>query len=187
MSNDTPLEGYLLTLLPSDEKSQVSNVTSNGASKTRKKNSSNIAKEIVPIEDRSYSGRQLMKRLRCGDRLLKIKREQPDFRQWSKERDPEDISWQYSQGKFIPVKDSHVSDLITPVEERPYSNRQLMKRFRCGDRLLKIKRQSPGFTEWSQQRDPEGIAWHYQNGKFIPHSNSPVQTDGWHAIALGAN
>ena len=43
-----------------------------------------------------------------------------------------------------------------------------MRRFQCGDRLLRIKRSQPDFTEWSQQRDPDGIGWKYRKGQFVP-------------------
>ena len=44
----------------------------------------------------------------------------------------------------------------------------MMKRLKCGDRLLRIKRSQPDFTQWSQQRDPDGVAWQYKNGQFVP-------------------
>ena len=43
-----------------------------------------------------------------------------------------------------------------------------MERFHCGDRLLRIRRAQPDFSEWSKQRDPEGIAWKYIEGEFVP-------------------
>ena len=43
-----------------------------------------------------------------------------------------------------------------------------MKRLKCGDRLLRIRRAQPDFSEWSKQRDPEGIAWKYIEGEFVP-------------------
>ncbi len=53
----------------------------------------------------------MMKRLKCGaqldwqaspDRLLRIRRSQPDFAEWSQQRDPEGISWKYQKGQFVP-------------------------------------------------------------------------------------
>ena len=43
-----------------------------------------------------------------------------------------------------------------------------MERFHCGDRLLRIKRAQPDFTEWSKERDPDGIPWKYEKGGFFP-------------------
>ncbi|MGB7440109.1 MAG: hypothetical protein WA919_03505 [Coleofasciculaceae cyanobacterium] len=51
---------------------------------------------------------------------------------------------------------------------REYSVREVRKRFKCGDRLLKKMRTSPDFAEWSQSRDPEGRTWEWKNGKFYP-------------------
>ena len=145
------------------------------------------------------------------DRLLRIKRSQPDFTEWSQQRDPESIAWQYQDGKYVPLEvstlDSEPSKVkaqpkpsksktktksktnqkqktvkkktakktkgkatapTTSLEKRAYTVRQVMERFHCGDRLLRIKRDQPDFAEWSQQRDPEGIAWKYQKGQFVP-------------------
>ena len=159
-----------------------------------------------------------MKRLKCGDRLLRIKRSQPDFSTWSQERDPDNIAWQYKDGEFFPLKitkpepksskkesESKPSSSKTKsktksktptkaktqtktkqgkktsqkqkkaptktvkVEVQPLSGRQMMKRLKCGDRLLRIKRSQPDFSEWSKQRDPEGVAWKYQDGQFVPN------------------
>lgn len=37
-----------------------------------------------------------------------------------------------------------------------------------GDRLLRIRRSQTDFSEWSKGRDPDGIAWQYQDGEFVP-------------------
>ena len=172
--------------------------------KTTKKNQKIASAQAVSLENKAYSGRQLMKRLKCGDRLLRIKRSQPDFAEWSRERDPEGIAWQYQGGEFVPLEVSKTDSTSTQVEleavpassstksktkqkqkttkknqkiasaqtvsleNKAYSGRQLMKRFACGERLLRIKRSQPDFTEWSRQRDPEGIAWQYKGGQFVP-------------------
>lgn len=44
----------------------------------------------------------------------------------------------------------------------------MMKRLKCGDRLLRIRRSQADFSEWSKGRDPDGIAWRYQDGEFVP-------------------
>ena len=56
----------------------------------------------------------------------------------------------------------------TSLEKRAYTVRQVMERFHCGDRLLRIKRSQPDFAEWIQKRDPDGIPWKYQKGQFVP-------------------
>ena len=192
ISHDTPLTGYSLADLPEELKSKSQASASKAKLKTEgNKQKIGIAQELIKIENQSYSGRQLMKRLKCGDRLLRIKRSQPDFPEWSQQRDPEGIAWKYEQNQFLPVEDKLVDSASdkeklsssspakvaakqqktrakVKLENQSYSGRQLMKRLKCGDRLLRIKRSQPDFAEWSQQRDPEAVAWEYQDNKFIP-------------------
>ncbi len=204
ISHETTLSGYTLTPLPKELQVQPS--PSKAKSKVKKKADEGAA----PLENRPYSGRQMMKRLKCGDRLLRIKRSQPDFTEWSQERDPDNVAWQYKDGQFVPLEVSKVdasevkketqqkpsstksktkqkqkttnktkkaSVAKAPsLESRPYSGRQMMKRLKCGERLLRIKRSQPDFSEWSQQRDPEGIAWQYKDGQFVPLEVSQVDT-----------
>ncbi|MGK7935321.1 MAG: hypothetical protein AB4206_05890, partial [Xenococcaceae cyanobacterium] len=70
--------------------------------KTVQKSQKKTSAQAVSLENRAYSGRQLMKRLKCGDRLLRIQRSQPDFAEWSRQRDPEGVAWQYQGGQFVP-------------------------------------------------------------------------------------
>ncbi len=196
ISHETPLEGYTLTPLPEDKKVKPS--ASKAKSKVKKK--ADVPTE--PVEDRPYSGRQMMKRLKCGDRLLRIKRSQPDFKEWSQERDPDGVAWKYQDGQFVPLEvskldTSTVKEEAQPkpsstksktkqkqkttnktkktsvakapsLESKPLSGRQMMKRLKCGDRLLRIKRSQPDFTDWSQQRDPDNVAWQFKGGQFVP-------------------
>ncbi len=157
----------------------------------------------------------MMKRLKCGDRLLRIKRSQPDFTEWSQQRDPNNIAWQYKDGEFFPLevtKPEPESSKKEPepkpsssktktktkskakqsqkttqkskkepvqavkTEVQPLSGRQMMKRLKCGDRLLRIKRSQPDFKEWSQERDPDGVAWKYTKGQFVPLKVSKLDT-----------
>ncbi len=160
--------------------------------------------QAVKTEVQPLSGRQMMKRLKCGDRLLRIKRSQPDFTEWSQQRDPDNVAWQYQDGQFVPLEVSTLdsesekvestpkpsksktktkskqkkkavksrkksaSTQATPLENKAYSGRALMKRLKCGDRLLRIRRSQADFQEWSKGRDPDGIAWQYQDGQFVP-------------------
>ncbi|WP_366514252.1 hypothetical protein, partial [Moorena sp. SIO3I6] len=139
-----------------------------------------------------YSVKQMCDRFRCGDRLLKRMRTEPNFSQWSRSRDPEGISWEYRQGKYFPLVDQlnqvnqESSDTFEPEIEdttpttngssqgislEPYSVKKLCDRFRCGDRLLKRMRTDPNFSQWSRSRDPEGITWEYRQGKYFPLLN----------------
>ena len=173
------------------------------ASKAKSKAKKKADVPTAPVEDRPYSGRQMMKRLKCGDRLLRIKRSQPDFKEWSQERDPDGVAWKYEKSQFVPLqvaqvdtspdkaepqpkpssrtksktkqkqkttnKTKKISVVQAPsLESKPLSGRALMKRLKCGDRLLRIKRSQPDFSTWSQQRDPDNIAWEYKDGEFFP-------------------
>ena len=51
---------------------------------------------------------------------------------------------------------------------QPHGLKQLCKRFRCGEALLKKMRSSPDFGQWSQSRDPQALSWEYRDGKFFP-------------------
>ena len=107
-------------------------------------------------------------------------RSSPDFSQWSQSRDPEGLAWEYREGKFYPLKleDNSISPAEAsqpeaelsqpPLKVRPYSIKEVRKRFKCGDRLLRQMRSSPDFSQWSQSRDPERLAWEYREGKFYP-------------------
>lgn len=103
VSNNTPLEGYNLILIPEELSSSIEPVTTKGKLKAKAKKERVKDFDIVSVENRAYSNRQLMKRFKCGDRLLKIKRSQPDFAAWSKERDPEGVVWKYQDGHFLPL------------------------------------------------------------------------------------
>ncbi len=196
ISHETPLSGYTLTPLPEELQPQVA------PSKAKSKVKKQAGTPTAPVEDRPYSGRALMKRLKCGDRLLRIKRSQPDFTEWSQERDPDGIAWKYTKGQFVPLKVSKVDTASVKeeaqpkpsstksktkqkqkttnktkktsvakapsLESKPLSGRQMMKRLKCGDRLLRIKRSQPDFSEWSQERDPDNVAWEYKDGEFFP-------------------
>lgn len=100
-SNNTPLEGYSLIPLPEDL--QISPPNKAKPKAIAKSAQKTTLSDFAPVEDRAYSNRQLMKRFKCGDRLLKIKRSQPDFAAWSQERDPEGVVWKYQDGHFLPL------------------------------------------------------------------------------------
>ena len=57
---------------------------------------------------------------------------------------------------------------IKATEERPYTVKEICKRLKCGDKLLRRMRSSPEFAIWSQSRDPEGLTWEWRKGKFFP-------------------
>ena len=89
--------------MPTDLPSQPKQIKTKQAKTGKvKRTKAGVVKDFVPVENRSYSGRQLMKRFKCGDRLLRIRRSQPDFADWSKQRDPEGVVWKYQDDNFFP-------------------------------------------------------------------------------------
>ncbi len=109
VSNDSPLKDYTLIPLSVDlpsppEQGKIKQKSTNKKTKTSagKKTKTSAGKDFMPVENRPYSGRQLMKRFKCGDRLLRIRRSQPDFAEWSKQRDPEGVVWKYQDDSFFP-------------------------------------------------------------------------------------
>ncbi len=121
ISHETPLSGDTLTPLPEELQPQVA--PSKAKSKVKKK-----ADDGVPsLENRPYSGRQMMKRLKCGDRLLRIKRSQPDFTEWSQQRDPEGIAWQYQDGQYVPLEVSTLDSEPSKVKSPPKTSKSKTK------------------------------------------------------------
>lgn len=104
---DQPLEGYSLELIPEGELEQE-----NQAKKEAPKQANTPAKSqprprrggsFKTVVQRLYSGREICKRFQCGDRLLGKMRSAPDFWEWSRNRDPDGISWEYRQEKYYPI------------------------------------------------------------------------------------
>ena len=44
------------------------------------------------------------------------------------------------------------------------SSRQLADRLGTTAKVIRRRKRQPGFSEWTQAHDPEGIAWIYRNG-----------------------
>ena len=57
---------------------------------------------------------------------------------------------------------------VTPTSTQPHGVKELCKRFKCGEKLLRKMRSSSDFAQWSQERDPQGLTWEYRDGKFSP-------------------
>ncbi|HBL61838.1 MAG TPA: hypothetical protein DDZ80_26520 [Cyanobacteria bacterium UBA8803] len=53
------------------------------------------------------------------------------------------------------------------IPTQSYSLRQMCKRFKCSDRLLRKMRESKEFTQWSKSRDPQGLTWEYRQEKYF--------------------
>lgn len=52
--------------------------------------------------------------------------------------------------------------------ETRLSTSQLAKRLNTTPTILRHKKRLPDFGDWSRQRDPDGIAWVYKNGTYLP-------------------
>ena len=192
-SQEVPLADYIVEALPADEVTTAFPSATSGT-----KTDKTITKKITPAKSSSelilvepYSVKKMCDRFRCGDRLLKRMRTDPNFSQWSRSRDPEGITWEYRQGKYFPLlNQDQVNQELSATSEpdiqettpttngssqgisvEPYSVKQMCDRFRCGDRLLKRMRTDPNFSQWSRSRDPEGITWEYRQGKYFPLLN----------------
>jgi len=113
---DQPLEGYYLEPIPEEElpntqaikleppkpvapETQPTPFATKPSPLPRGRRGSSSA----PIVQRLYSGREVCKRFQCGDRLLGKVRSAPNFAQWSRERDPQGITWEFRQDKYYPI------------------------------------------------------------------------------------
>ncbi|NET39911.1 MAG: hypothetical protein F6K19_49490 [Cyanothece sp. SIO1E1] len=123
------------------------------------------------LSEQVYSVRQMCKRFKCGDKLLQRMRESADFTDWSRSRDPEGVPWEYREGKYYPLTTASepvLKQFSPSLTERPYSVRELCRRFKCGDKLLQRMRNSTEFAQWSHERDPDNVVWEYRSGKYYP-------------------
>jgi hypothetical protein len=60
-------------------------------------------------------------------------------------------------------------ELIDDLEpENALSSRQLAQRLGVDKRSIRRKKRQPGFSEWTQTLDPDGIAWGYEGGVYAP-------------------
>ncbi len=66
------------------------------------------------------------------------------------------------------VPETTPSQASETLSVRPYTVKEVCRRFRCSDKVLKRMRTTPDMTQWSQSRDPEGIAWEWKEGKYFP-------------------
>jgi hypothetical protein len=54
--------------------------------------------------------------------------------------------------------------LLDEVEPTSLSSRQLAQRLGTNQKTIRRRKSQPGFSEWTQQLDPDGIAWVYCTG-----------------------
>ncbi|BAU42482.1 HMA2 domain-containing protein [Leptolyngbya sp. O-77] len=71
---------------------------------------------------------------------------------------------------------------LTPEEQptaaspEPLTQRDLAERLGVSSQCITPRRQQPTFKDWSQEQDPEGVAWCYEadSGTFRPLSEHPL-------------
>lgn len=66
--------------------------------------------------------------------------------------------------------DAYVS-LLEEMERSPmqaHSTSQLSRRLQTAKGTIRRRKYSPDFSEWTQRLDPDGIAWIYQRGLYVP-------------------
>jgi hypothetical protein len=66
--------------------------------------------------------------------------------------------------------DAYLS-LLEEMERNPmqaHSTSQLSRRLKTAKGTIRRRKYSPDFSEWTQHLDPDGIAWVYQRGLYVP-------------------
>ncbi|GAB4235422.1 MAG: hypothetical protein Kow00121_62950 [Elainellaceae cyanobacterium] len=70
---------------------------------------------------------------------------------------------------YLSLLDEQNEKVITA--ESALTTSQLARRLRTAKGTIRRQKRGEGFGEWTQQRDPEGIAWAYHRGAYVPASN----------------
>lgn len=66
--------------------------------------------------------------------------------------------------------DTYLS-LLDEVGATSLSSRQLAQRLGTTQKTIRRRKRQPGFSEWTQQLDPDGIAWVYCAGGIYEPKN----------------
>lgn len=62
-------------------------------------------------------------------------------------------------------------DLVGEIDgDRPLSAQELSRRLGVTSSTISRRKERFNFSEWSQDLDPDGVAWIYQDGLFLPQS-----------------
>ncbi|NJO41232.1 MAG: hypothetical protein HC769_16080 [Cyanobacteria bacterium CRU_2_1] len=54
--------------------------------------------------------------------------------------------------------------------KRSLTTGQLARRLKTSKSMIRRKKRLNGFSEWTQRLDPDGVAWVYHRGVYLPHS-----------------
>lgn len=63
-------------------------------------------------------------------------------------------------------------DLLESAERTALSARELAERLGTNQSTISRRKDRADFSDWTQRLDPDGIAWIYQNQKFVPRLGS---------------
>jgi hypothetical protein len=69
---------------------------------------------------------------------------------------------------LVALWDIYLELVEDPEVDRPLSGRELARRLGVYNSTISRRKDREDFTQWSQSLDPEGIAWRYQAGFFVP-------------------
>ncbi|WAL62210.1 hypothetical protein [Thermocoleostomius sinensis] len=84
-------------------------------------------------------------------------------------RRPESVIFLFFISLFL-FWDTYLS-LLEEADRSPmqaHSTSQLSRRLKTAKGAIRRRKYAPDFSEWTQRLDPDGIAWSYQRGLYIP-------------------
>lgn len=82
---------------------------------------------------------------------------------------PEAVVFVLIAALFV-IWDTYLS-LLDEVDSTSLSSRQLAQRLGTTPKILRLRKRQPNFSEWTQQLDPDGIAWEYASaGVYVPRT-----------------
>ncbi|MGQ9870720.1 hypothetical protein [Leptodesmis sp.] len=67
--------------------------------------------------------------------------------------------------------DAYIDWMMEADPAQPLSGRKLAHRLGVTYKTLDRYKSRPNFSSWSQELDPDGIAWSYENSRFIPKAS----------------
>jgi hypothetical protein len=69
---------------------------------------------------------------------------------------------------FVLALLTYLTLLTDAPPDQLLSSRQLARRLGVEQKILRRKKYQPDFGAWTQNLDPDGIAWTYQHGAYLP-------------------
>jgi len=124
-------------------------------------------------ETTGLSQLSLAKRLGYTDRHVRKMEKEGKLKQWSKEKDPDHISWELRGKKYYPARDAEESELTSELPSMlEFSNGlsadSLARRFGVTyPYILKLEKQGE-IEGFSKEADPQGWEWEFRDGQYYP-------------------